>query len=123
MKKDKIIYWVSTILLALFILPGIFFINSPAAMEGTIQLGLPNWFRLEVGIGSFIGGLILILPLSLVGARLKEWGYVALGIVYISALIAHLSVDGFIAMSFTPVVAFVVLLVSYIYFHKIKTTV
>ncbi|MBW4891794.1 DoxX family protein [Mucilaginibacter sp. HMF5004] len=115
-KSDKIIYWVSTSILALFILPGIFFLNSPMAKEGTGHLGLPNWFAMEAGIGSFIGGLILIIPMW---KRLKEWAYVALGIVYLSALIAHLSVDGVQPGSFAPLITFGILLVSYIYYHKI----
>ncbi len=118
-KMAKIIYWVSTGLLALFILPGIFFMNTPMAIEGTKHLGLPEWFRLELSIGSFIGGLILILPF--IGKRIKEWAYVALGIVYISALIAHLSVDGLILKSFIPVVTFGILIVSYVYYHRIKS--
>jgi len=117
-KIITIVYWISTGLLALFILPGIFFINSPMAQEGTKHLGLPNWFRLELGIGSFIGGLLILLPF--VGKRLKEWAYVGLGIVYISALIAHLAVDGIIAMSFTPLVTFAFLLISYLTYHKLK---
>lgn len=116
-KKTKIIYWVSTGLLALFILPGIFFMNSEMALEGTKHLGLPNWLHAEVGIGQFIGGLILIIPI--ISARIKEWAYVGVGIVYLSALVAHLSVDGFIAMSFMPLVFFVLLIISYVYFRKI----
>ena len=117
-KIITIVYWISTGLLALFILPGIFFINSPMAQEGTKHLGLPNWFRLELGIGSFIGGLIILLPF--VAKRFKEWAYVGLGIVYISALIAHLAVDGIIPMSFTPLVTFAFLLISYLTYHKLK---
>jgi hypothetical protein len=41
-KTTKIIYWISTGLLALFILPGIFFLNSPMAIEGTQHLGIPH---------------------------------------------------------------------------------
>ena len=115
-KTIKIIYWTSTALLALFILPGIFFINSPMAKEGMNHLSLPHWFAMEVGIGSFIGGLILIIPK--LPPRLKEWNYVALGIVYISAFIAHLSVDGLIPMSFQPLVTFAILLTSYVFYHK-----
>ncbi|PYF72648.1 DoxX family protein [Pedobacter nutrimenti] len=117
LKSVKITYWASTVLLALFILPGIFFINSPMAQEGTKHLQLPHWFSMEVGIGCFIGGLILIVPGLPV--RIKEWAYVALGIVYVSALIAHLSVDGLVPMSFMPLVVFAVLLVSYVSYHKI----
>ena len=116
-KKTKIIYWVTTGLLALFILPGIFFMKSEMALEGTKHLGLPNWLHVEVGIGQFIGGLILIIPV--INARIKEWAYVGIGIVYLSALIAHLSVDGVIAMSFLPLVFFVLLIISYVYFRKI----
>ena len=119
-KIVKIIYWVSTGLLALFILPGIFFINSPMAIEGTRHLGLPEWFRLEVSIGSFIGGLILIVPMPC--KSLKEWAYVAFGIVYLSALIAHLAIDGAHIASFTPLLAFGVLLTSYLCWKKTIST-
>lgn len=119
LKTTKIIYWISTGLLALFILPGVFFFNSPMAIEGTRHLGLPEWFRYEVSIGQPIGLIILILPF--IGMRLKEWAYVAIGIVYISALIAHLSVDGFIASSFAPLITFAILLVSYISYHKLNS--
>ncbi|WP_256007154.1 MULTISPECIES: DoxX family protein [Pedobacter] len=118
LKTTKIIYWVSTGLLALFILPGIFFMNSPMAKEGTAHLQIPDWLAMTVGIGQFIGGLILIIPGLPV--RLKEWGYTALGIVYISALIGHLSVDGPIAASFMPLVTFFVLLISYLTYHKLR---
>ncbi len=116
-KKLKVIYWISTGILALFILPGIFFINSEMAKAGTQHLGLPEWFRIEASIGTFLGGVFLILPW--VGSRLKEWTYVALGITYISALIAHLAVDGMVAESFMPLVTFALLLTSYVTYHKV----
>lgn len=115
-KTAKIVFWVSTGLLALFILPGIFFMNSPEATEGMKHLGIPKWLGMEIGIGHFIGGLILILPFF--GKRLKEWAYVGCGIKYISALIGHLAVDGPIAMSFSPLVVFAVLLCSYLSYHQ-----
>jgi hypothetical protein len=116
MKKQKIIYWIATGALLLFILPGAFSINSELAKEGTRHLGFPDFFRLEVGIGTILGGLILLFPFP---KFLKEWNYVALGIVYISAFIAHLSVDGLVLMSFAPVATFAALVVSYVYYHKL----
>ena len=127
MKKYKTIYWISTGLIALFILPGAFFINSELAIEGTRHLGLPEWFRWESSIGNIIGGLIIILPLAKFGIkawidrRLKEWVYVALGITYISAFIAHLAVDGVALMSFSPLVVLAILIVSYTSYHKISS--
>jgi len=115
-KKTKTIYWVSTILLALFILPGIFFAGSKMALEGTAHLGLPMWFHWELSIGKFIGGLILVLPFF--PNRIKEWAYVAFGIDFISAFIAILAVDGATGAWYGPLICLVILIVSYIYFHK-----
>jgi hypothetical protein len=115
-KKNKIIYWITTGLLAAFIIPGIFYLNSAMALEGTKHLGLPMWFHWELGIAKFIGGIILILPFF--PARLKEWTYVAFGIDFISAAIAITAVDGLTPMVITPVVMFIVLLISYITWHK-----
>jgi len=116
-KTTKIIYWISTILLALFILPGIFFLNSEIAKQGSGHLLIPEWLRYEVGIGTFIGGLILVLPLP---KRLKEWGYVGLGITYLSAFIGHIVIDGAAAVTFQALLMFVILLVSYISYHKLN---
>jgi len=117
-KKTKAIYWVSTILLALFILPGIFFAGSKMALEGTAHLGLPMWFHWELSIGKFIGGLILVLPFF--PNRIKEWAYVAFGIDFISAFIAILAVDGVTGAWYAPLICLAILIVSYIYFHKLR---
>jgi len=120
LKTTKIIYWISTGLVALFILPGIFYLNSPMAIEGIKHLGLPLWFHYELGIGKFIGGLIVLIPFF--PKRLKEWAYVALGIDMLSAVIGLASVNGLVPMSFAPLIAFAILLVSYISFHKLEHT-
>lgn len=117
-KKNKIIYWVSTAILALFILPGIFYIKSKMAIDGTAHLGLPMWFHYELSIGKFIGGLILILPFF--PKKLKEWAYVAFGIDCISAFIAIVSVDGAAGMWWAPIIIFIILIVSYVSFLKLK---
>lgn len=115
--STKATYWISTGLIALFILPGIFFLNSPAAIEGTRHLGLPRWFHLELGIAKFFGGIILILPF--IKGRLKEWVYVAFGIDSLSAVIGMVAVDGPGLQSFAPLVFFAILLVSYVTYHKL----
>ena len=117
LKRAKIIYWISTGLLALFLLSGAFFINSKMAIDAMHHLGVPEWLRWELSIGHIIGGLLLIIP---VGWRLKEWNYVALGIDYISATIAYVSVDGLVSSSFQPLTSLAILIVSYVYYHKIK---
>lgn len=117
MKKDKIIYWTSTGLIALFLIPGIFFLDSPMAIEGTQHLGLPMWFHWELGIAKVIAAILIILPFT--PNRIKEWSYVGLAIDFISAFIALVTVDGISAMAFFPFVVFMILAVSYIYHHKL----
>jgi len=117
-KKYKIIYWISTGIISLFEISGAFFINSEMAKEGMRHLGLPEWFRWEVSIGHVIGGILLIVPLH---KRIKEWVYVAFGIDFISAFIAYLSIDGWVGNTFSPLVMLVLLIISYICYHKLKS--
>ncbi|MXV14111.1 DoxX family protein [Hufsiella ginkgonis] len=116
-KADKIIYWVTTGLIALFIIPGIFFLNSEMALSGTRNLGLPMWFHWELGIAKFLGAVVLIVPFF--PKRIKEWAYAGLGIDFISAAIANYAVYGIAGMWWFAVIWFAVLVISYIKFHKI----
>ena len=116
-KNYKIIYWISTGLIALFELSGAFFINSQVAIDGMHHLQLPDWFRWEVSIGHLIGGVLLIVPIN---KRIKEWVYAGFGIDFISAFIAYLSIEGITANTFSPLISLGILIVSYIYYHKLK---
>lgn len=117
-KTTKIIYWVTTGLLAVFILPGIFFAGSEMAMKGTEHLGFPVYFHWELSIGKFIGGLILILPFF--PKRIKEWAYVAFGIDFISAGIANVAVDGWGGLWYSALICFVILVISYLTYHQLQ---
>lgn len=117
-KTVKIIYWITTGLLAAFILMGVFFMNSPEAKAGIAHMQIPQWLALEVGYGQPIGALLLILPF--IGKRLKEWAYVAVGLVYISAFIGHIYIDGFRSEAGMALILFGILLISYICYHKIQ---
>jgi hypothetical protein len=118
MKATKITYWVSTGIIAAFTLMGAFFINSPEAIKSMHDMGLPEWFRYELSIAKPIGALILILPFF--GKRIKEWAYVAFGIDFISAGIAHIWGDGMYKYLGMVVVFIVLLIVSYVTYHKLN---
>jgi uncharacterized membrane protein YphA (DoxX/SURF4 family) len=117
LRTVKIVYWITTGLISLFELSGAFFMNSEMAIAGMHHLGLPDWFRWEVSIGHVIGGILLIVPIP---KRIKEWTYVAFGIDFISAFIAFWAVDGLVGNTFSPLIMFALLIVSYICYHKIK---
>jgi hypothetical protein len=117
-KRNKIIYWISTGIIALWELIGAFFMNSQMAIDGMHHLQLPDWFRWEVSIGHLIGGILIIVPIN---KRIKEWVYVAFGIDFISAFVAYLSIDGITGNTFSPLVTLGILIVSYIYYHKLNS--
>lgn len=118
MKTTKIIYWVTTSIICLFAL-GAIQMNSEMAREGANHVLIPRYLALEISIGQLIGLVLLIVPA--VPKRFKEWAYVGFGIMYISALNAHIAVgDSFVPYGLMAVVFFGLLLASYISFHKLQ---
>jgi len=119
MKKDKIIYWISTSLIFLWegVIPGLTS-HTDLAKQGISHLGYPDYFRIELAVFKVLGALALILPM--VPARVKEWAYAGFAIVLISACISHTAVDGLNGQAFFPLIILAILVVSYVYYHRIK---
>lgn len=116
MKRNNIIYWISTALIALMTaMAGIMYFANPEVAQGFGHLGFPDYFRQELGIAKLIAALVIILPMA--PLRLKEWAYAGLTIVFLSAFIAHTAVDG-ASTGIAPLISLVLLVVSYIYLHK-----
>ena len=119
MKTQKTIYWISTSLITLMMLFAAFsYFTSPMAKSGFAHLGYPNYFRVELGTAKILGAIALILPW--IPSRIKEFAYSGFTITFISAFIAHLSSGDPMKIAVTPIVALVVLAVSYIYYSKLK---
>ena len=117
MKTTRIIYWVTTGIICLFSL-GAIQMNSKMAIDGANHLFIPRYLALEVSIGQLIGLVLLIVPA--VPPRIKEWAYVGYGIMYLTALNAHLSVgDAFVPFGVMCIVFFLLLISSYISYHKL----
>lgn len=118
MKRDKIIYWIVTAFLSLsLVLAGYMYLTSPVMAAGFNHFGFPGFFRIELGVAKIVASLILILPV--VPTRIKEWAYIGVGIVFISAFIAHTSVDG-IHTTLSPVISLVFWIASFIFFNRIN---
>lgn len=117
MKTTKVIYWTTTIII--FLLDGLMpalTSNTELARQGISHLGYPDYFRVMLTFFKIIGAAILIVPA--IRGRLKEWAYVGFGFNFICAAASHLIVDGFNGQTVFPLVAFAILSVSYIYYHK-----
>lgn len=116
MKRTNIVYWVVTALVSLqLILAGVMYFTDPEVATGFGHLGFPDYFRQELGIAKIFAAVLIILPM--VPLRVKEWTYAGVAITFLSAFIAHTSVDG-LATAVAPVISLALLVVSYIYLHK-----
>lgn len=121
MKKVNIIYWVCTGLI--FILDGLIpalTSHTELARQGISHLGYPDYFRVLLTFFKVTGAFILILPLF--KGRIKEWAYAGFTFNFISAAVSHTVVDGFGGQTVFPLVALVLLEISYLCYQKISQT-
>ncbi len=121
MKKDKIIYWTATGIVALVMFWSAINFSFNEGMKGAFaHFGLPGWFRAELSIAKILGVLALLIPT--IPNRIKEFAYFGFALTIISAPIAHISSgDGF-WRGLEPLIFLAVLIVSYLYRQKQKGT-
>jgi len=67
-------YWVCTVLIVLFMLPGGIFevMRSPQLVQNTEKLGYPLHFIVFLGVWKILGSIALLVPKF---PLLKEWAY------------------------------------------------
>src|SRR5689334_2738346 len=94
MKRDKIIYWICTIWLALgMVSTGAVQLLRARDGQGGVDmishLGYPIYFVTILGVWKIFGVVALLIPGF---ALLKEWAYAGFFFVMSGALISHLAV-------------------------------
>ena len=119
MKKAKIIFWITTIIIFLFegVMPALTS-QSEMAKEGIRHLGYPEYFGNVLVVFKILGVLVLVIPS--ISKNVKEWAYAGFGFDFIFASISHFSIDGIGFQAFFPLIFLVILAISYIYYHKIE---
>ena len=90
MKRDKIIYWITTGLVAAgMLLSAVMYLSrNTELMESFKSLGIPLYFVALLGVAKGLGAVVLIAPLS---DKLKEWAYAGFAFVFIGAAWTHLA--------------------------------
>ncbi len=122
MKKEKIIYWVTTVLIALMmILSGI---SNALVTNDSIdlmhkELGYPVYFIGLIGVAKVLGGIALLVPGF---PRIKEWAYAGIFFDLIGAVYSIIAIGGGIDKWGGILVPLVLLGFSYIYRHKVYKT-
>ncbi|MDB5019784.1 MAG: hypothetical protein JWQ28_911 [Pedobacter sp.] len=118
MKTQKLLFWITTGIIVLFegVLP-LFTFNTEMAKEGLRHLGYPAYFGSMLVAFKILGVIALAVPKT--PARIKEWAYAGFGFDFIAASVSHSAVDGFGFQAIFPLIFFVLLVVSYINYHKL----
>ncbi len=119
MKKNKIIFWIATIIIALWeaVMPISCWIFAPEYMTvGTKALSYPDYFAYALVIAKVVGVVAVIYPKT--PRNIKEWAYAGLGFTLIFAFISHACVDKNIGYMMMPLAFLGILAASYIYSQK-----
>ncbi len=121
MKKNKIIFWTTTSIIFLFegVMPALTG-QTEMAKEGIRHLGYPEYFGAMLTVFKVLGALALIIPQ--IPSRVKEWAYAGFTFSLISAFVSHWAIDGLNGMTAFPLIILAILMGSYTYFHKIKSS-
>lgn len=120
MKKNKIIFWLTTGIILLWegIMPlGTVLFAPQYVTAGTKALGYPDYFAYALIACKVLGVLTIAYPQA--PAKLKEWAYAGLSFNLIFAFISHAAVDRNISYMLMPLVVLGILALSYQYSRKI----
>jgi uncharacterized membrane protein YphA (DoxX/SURF4 family) len=84
----KVIYWISTILVAAMgAFAGVLYLSAGSqVVEGFAHVGYPQQLRILLGIAKPLGALALVIPGF---PKLKEWAYAGFTFAWIAAHVAH----------------------------------
>lgn len=116
MKKNKIIYYVSTGLLTLLMLfsAGMYFFNHEAVVVMFTKFGYPTYIIYPYAIAKLLG---IVVIWFLTNKTIKEWAYAGFFFAFILAFFAHVMIgDG---EQMAALIAMILLVISYIYSKKI----
>ena len=117
MNKQKLIFYGATGVFSLMMIGSatMYFVSEEAS-QVFLALGFPSYFRIELGIGKYLGVIALLAPR--VPDNVREWAYAGFGITLISAAIAHSAVGDPATKIIAPAVAFALLAMSYLFRKK-----
>ncbi len=122
MKKNKIIYWSTTIIIAIWeaVMPISCWIFAPEYMTvGTKALFYPDYFGYSLVIAKVLGVIAIVYTKTPI--LVKEWAYAGLSFTLIWAFISHWCVDKNIGFMTMPLAFLGILTISYLYKDKINS--
>jgi hypothetical protein len=108
----KIVYWVSTAIVALSLLSALTYLTgSEQVVSGFNRAGYPQYLRIVLGVAKPVAAVVLLLPGLLL---LKEWAYAGATFAWVMALISHYRIGDGPKVWSMPLLLLVLLTVSYV---------
>ena len=111
-RRNKIIYWIATVWLALgMVSTGIVQIMQvPEEVAMMTRLGYPFYFLTIIGVWKLLGSIAVLVPRF---AILKEWAYAGFFFTMTGAIISHLVAGDDTTELFGPTLLLVLTVVSW----------
>ena len=117
-KRDKIIYWITTIWLALGMTSTaiVQLIRMDEEVQNFENLGYPVYLMSILGIWKLLGVIAILLPKT---PLLKEWAYAGFFFAMSGALISHIIISDDVVELFGPALLLILTVLSW-YFRPYK---
>lgn len=111
-KREKLIYWISTIWLSLgMVSTGIVqLVQMEDELKKMSELGFPFYFLPILGVWKILGVIAVLVPNFLL---LKEWAYAGFFFIMSGAIMSHLAIGDEMKEYFGPSLLLVLTLVSW----------
>lgn len=113
-KKNKIIYWIATLWLALGMTATGIVQLIPVKEEAKMiqHLGYPLYFLTLLGVWKLLGVIAILIPKF---GLLKEWAYAGFFFAMSGAVVSHLAVGDGASALFGPTLLIVLTVISWFY--------
>ena len=110
-KRNKIIYWIATVWLALGMISTaiVQLIKMDEEVANIEKLGYPVYILTILGVWKILGVIIILVPKAIV---LKEWAYAGFFFAMSGAIFSHIAVKDPVSELFGPSLHLVLTLVS-----------
>lgn len=111
-KRNKIIYWVSTLWLSLGMTStGIVQLIQPAGeVDFILQLGYPVYFLTILGVWKILGVVAVLVPKF---PLIKEWAYAGFFFSMSGAIVSHIVMSDPVSTLFPPLLLLILTVVSW----------
>ena len=110
--RNKIIYWISTLWLALGMAStgGVQLFKLPADVEMMTRLGYPSYLLTILGVWKLLGVIAVLAPKFPV---VKEWAYAGFFFAMSGAVISHIAIGEATKEIFPPLLLLVLTVISW----------